>query len=139
MRRSTRTLATGLALTAAIALGACGSSSDTPSAASTKLSTTTTAAPTGTDCVATPGQTVTVDIGAFVFDPTPVAVKLCDSVVWKNTHDQAHTSTGNGAKTWSTGNIAPGATSQPVVFDRVGTLTYMCALHPFMKGAVEVS
>ena len=54
---------------------------------------------------------MTVEIGNFVFTPTPVKVAVCDSVVWKNTHNQAHTSTGNGDKSWNTGNIAPGASA----------------------------
>lgn len=39
--------------------------------------------------------------------PTPVKVGVCDSVMWKNTHTQAHTSTGNGAQTWTTGSPSP--------------------------------
>ena len=82
---------------------------------------------------------MTVEIGNFVFNPTPVTVAVCDSVVWKNTHNQAHTSTGNGDKSWNTGNIAPGASATPIVFDKTGSLAYMCALHPFMHGVVQVS
>ena len=72
-------------------------------------------------------------------DPNPVAVHVCDSIVWKNTHDQPHTATGNGDVTWNTGTIVPDAESEPVLFDQAGELTYICALHPFMKGTVEVS
>ena len=99
----------------------------------------------GDDDEATPVEgaadctTVTVDIGDFAFDPTPVEVGTCDSVVWTNAHDQAHTSTGNGAQTWTTGNLAPGATSEPVTFDELGEHTYICALHPFMQGVVTVT
>lgn len=83
--------------------------------------------------------TVTVDIGDFVFDPTDVEVRVGDSVVWHNVHDQAHTATGNGDLTWNTDNLDPDATSEPVLFDEAGTYTYVCALHPFMEGTVEVS
>lgn len=92
-----------------------------------------------TDCTASPGQTVTVEIPEFKFSPTPVKVSACDSVVWKNTADQAHTSTGNGDQSWSSGNITPGSTSEAVLFAKAGSFTYICALHPFMKGTVEVS
>jgi plastocyanin len=91
------------------------------------------------DCDANPGETVTVDIPEFAFDPTPVEVNACDSVVWENTHDQAHTSTGKGDKAWSTDNLAPGSTSEPVLFGEAGTFTYICALHPFMEGTVDVT
>ncbi len=82
---------------------------------------------------------VTVEIGDFRFEPTPVEIGACDSVVWTNAHDQAHTSTGNGTVTWSTGDLAPGATSEPVLFEEAGEHTYICALHPFMQGVVTVT
>lgn len=88
----------------------------------------------------TPGRTVTVTIDEFVFDPTPVEVERCDEVVWTNGHDQAHTSTGDAGQKWSTGNIAPGETSaEAVQFEKAGSFTYICALHPFMKGTVTVA
>ena len=84
-------------------------------------------------------ETVTVEIPEFAFAPDPVEISACDSVVWENTHTQAHTSTGNGDQQWSTGNIAAGATSEPVTFEEPGERTYICALHPFMTGTVLVS
>lgn len=84
------------------------------------------------------GETVTVDIGDFVFDPTPVTISVGQSVVWENVHDQAHTSSGNGDQTWDSGPLAPGESSEPVTFDEAGTFTYLCGLHPFMEGTVEV-
>jgi plastocyanin len=106
-------------------LGACGDD-DPPAAAAASEST-------------SESTTVTVETGDFVFDPTPVEVHVGDSVRWENTHTQAHTSTGNGDQDWNTANIDPGATSDPVQFDEEGTFTYVCALHPFMEGTVEVS
>lgn len=85
------------------------------------------------------GETVTVDIGAFVFEPTPVQISVGDSVAWENVHDQPHTASGNGDQRWDTANIQPGDTSDPVRFDEAGTYSYICGLHPFMEGTVEVS
>jgi plastocyanin len=82
---------------------------------------------------------VTVEIPDFEFSPTPVEVAACDQVVWSNVHSQAHTATGNGAFSFSTGNIAADGESEPIVFDATGSFTYICALHPFMTGTVEVS
>jgi plastocyanin len=93
----------------------------------------------GTNATASRCRTVTVTVDDFAFAPTPVQVHACDSVVWKNVHDQAHTSTGSGATSWNTGNIAPGATSEAVRFAHAGTFAYVCALHPFMHGEVDVS
>jgi len=128
-RRSARLLRllpiAGVAVVGLVGLAACGD-------------TTADDAAEAPDCAASPGETVTVDIGDFVFDPTPVRVDVCDSVTWTNVHTQAHTSTGQGDKAWSTGNLQPGETSEPVRFNEAGDLAYICALHPFMKGTVEV-
>jgi plastocyanin len=128
MMRPTRTLFVALALVAG--LSACGDTDGEPESA---------AADDTAGCADGAGETVTVEIPDFKFEPTPIEVDVCDQVVWRNTHDQAHTSTGNGDAGWSTGNIAPGDESAPVVFEEAGERTYMCALHPFMKGTVEVS
>lgn len=116
------------ALLGLVALAGCGDTTSDEGAAGTSA-----------EACANGGETVTVDIPEFTFSPTPVKVGRCDSVVWKNTHTQPHTATGNGDKTWTTGNLAPDATSDPVSFEETGSFAYICALHPFMKGVVEVS
>jgi plastocyanin len=130
----------GLALITVTLLGACGSD-DRASDPTTTTTAGTAAGASGdaVDCMESDGETVTVDIGDFEFIPDPVAVSACDQIVWTNTHDQAHTSTGSGDVSWSTGNIAPGADADPIVFDTPGEFAYMCALHPFMKGTVAVT
>lgn len=136
MRNTTRILAASLALAlAGLGLSACGGGNDDDAAPKDD----TTTSGDAVDCDMAPGDTVTVDIGDFVYDPTPVQIKACDSVIWKNVHTQAHTSSGDGDKSWNTGNIQAGASSEPILFDETGTLSYKCALHPFMKGVVEVS
>lgn len=85
------------------------------------------------------GETVTVEIGDFTYEPTPIEISVGQSVEWVNVHNQAHTATGNGDQRWDTGNLAPDATSEPVLFEEPGSFAYICALHPFMEGTVEVS
>lgn len=137
MRKPTALIA-ALLLTTGIA--ACGDdSSDSGDDAAAESSDTTAAPAGGTDMAPAEGETVTVEIGDFLFDPTPVEITAGQSVVWENTHNQAHTSTGNGDQDWNTDNIAPGESSEPVLFEDAGTFTYICALHPFMEGTVEVS
>jgi plastocyanin len=116
-------LLASVALLGTAVLGACGDDEPTPEAG-------------GADRTC---ETVTVTIPEFRFDPTPVRIHPCDEVVWTNAHDQAHTSTGTGAQDWSTGNIQPGSSSEPVAFPTAGTFSYICALHPFMRGTVEVT
>lgn len=120
-----RLLATAL-LAATLTLAACGDTSEPADAEA------------AVDC-SSGGETVTVEIPEFAFAPDPVEIRACDAVVWTNTHSQPHTSTGDGEQTWTTGNIAPGESGEPVPFEDTGTFTYLCALHPFMQGTVEVS
>ena len=129
MRRSIplRTTA-AVTLLGLAALAGCGDTSPDDSAAAHAAG-----------CAAGSGSTVTVEIPEFSFAPDPVRIGACDSVVWANVHDQAHTSTGQGDQTWSTDSIAPGAESGPIRFEASGTFTYICALHPFMEGTVEVT
>lgn len=132
MRRPTTLLAAGAtALVGLVALTGCGdTTADEPTANEPTV---------GEGCARRAGETVTVEIPEFAFAPSPVRIGTCDSVVWENAHDQAHTSTGKGDKAWSTGNIAPGSGSDPVRFEEPGSFTYICALHPFMEGVVEVA
>lgn len=118
-----RALAGLAALTALTALAGCGDTTTDEAAG----------------CEPGAGETVTVEIGDFVFDPTPVEIAPCDSVVWTNVHSQPHTSTGQGEQAWSTGNLQEGDASEPVRFEAAGDFTYICALHPFMEGSVQVS
>ena len=129
MTHSARTLRTAPLVVLAIALSACGGDDPTPVDGAAE----------SVDCSTTEGATITVEIPDFRFEPGSVDVSACDEIVWSNTHDQAHTSTGNGDQAWSTGNVQPGSESAPVPFETTGTFTYICALHPFMKGTVQVS
>jgi plastocyanin len=142
MINPTRTLLAGLALLGLLGLSACGDTTD-DSAGESPTETTASggegAAGEPVDCADAPGETVTVEIGDFVFEPATVTVGACDEIVWSNVHNQAHTSTGNGDVSWSTGNLAPGAEADPIAFDTPGTFSYICALHPFMEGTVEVT
>jgi plastocyanin len=122
MQRSRTALLAAAALLAALGLGACGDDGGTGAASAS------------TDCAST-----TVDIRDFAFEPVTVEVGRCGSVVWRNGDDQAHTSSADEGARWSTGNIAAGASSEPVTFDEAGTFTYHCALHPFMKATVKVA
>lgn len=132
MRRPTHLVTTAaIALIGLAGLAGCGNTTPNKPAAS--------GSGAAVDCAAHPGKTVNVEIPEFKFAPNPVQIAACDSVVWKNSADQAHTSTGKGAQAWSTGNITPGSTSEPVLFADAGSFAYICALHPFMKGTVEVS
>ena len=77
-----------------------------------------------------------VSIKNFAFTPAPIKVTPGTTVVWTNADAIPHTSTGK-EKQWDSGPIQPG-TSFKVTFDKAGTYTYGCTIHPFMQGTVVV-
>ena len=141
MIRPPRTLIAAVALTGLLGLAACGDTSSDSSDSADQPAAETGDATTdeAVDCVASPGETVTVDIGEFVFEPTPVQVGACDSVVWTNVHTRPTRPLVRATRRGPRGTRRPSETSEPVLFDAAGDFAYICALHPFMKGTVEVS
>ena len=129
MPRRNRWIATLVPLALLLVAAGCGDTTEDDESASE---------PAGQPEQAACDEPVAVAIPEFSFDPDPVSVAAGCEVVWENTHDQPHTSTGDGEQTWKTGNVAPGDTSDPVAFPDAGEFTYLCSLHPFMKGTVVV-
>jgi MYXO-CTERM domain-containing protein len=74
----------------------------------------------------------------WCFSPKPIQVTVGSTVTWANTTAVAHTATSDSGA-WSTGTIAPGATSSAIAFPTAGTFTYHCAIHPSMTGSVVVT
>jgi plastocyanin len=78
------------------------------------------------------------------YDPETVSIKVGDEVVWTSdnlTHNAACT---DAAFPFDTGNVGPGASSQPVKFtvpstDPAGFLIVCTRHHPNMKGHVIVN
>jgi plastocyanin len=81
--------------------------------------------------------TETVSITDYTFDPATITVHPGDTVTWSNGDSVPHTATALDAKSFDTGTIDPGA-SKSVVFSKAGDYQYRCAIHPDMRGTVEV-
>lgn len=71
------------------------------------------------------------------FSPSPASVRVGQTVAWRNADSIVHTATADGG-TFDTGNIAPGATSTPVMMSAAGTFGYHCRIHPSMVGSLSV-
>ena len=84
---------------------------------------------------AVPGEATIAD---FAYTPEPISVAVGGTVTWTNLDNQAHTVTSNDGGPLSSGNIPSDGTYEGT-FDTAGTFNYICALHPFMKGTVEVT
>jgi plastocyanin len=74
------------------------------------------------------GETVTISMKDFDFDPQKVTIKAGSSVVWQNVGAKKHTATADDAS-FNTDVVAAGASSQPLKFDKAGTFAYFCEFH----------
>jgi len=78
-----------------------------------------------------------------VFDPSPLTVRVNDSVFWSNGDQKhAHWPAPNAAnpKAWLDYQIAPDSESSQISFNPPApyTLNYICVLHPGEKGVINV-
>lgn len=80
-------------------------------------------------------QATTVN-GTFAFSPKKVTIKVGTKVVWTNPSAAPHTVTGKGH--WKLNKQLPQGGKVTVVFKKVGTYHYYCAIHPFMLGTIVV-
>jgi plastocyanin len=109
--------------------GATASTAATGSSAATGI----TAASSGSTGT---GGSVSV-INQVKFLNAELKVAAGTSVEFDNKDSQAHTATSDDG-TFDTGLIAAGANTS-VKFDKAGTFSYHCSLHPFMKAKVVVT
>jgi plastocyanin len=74
-----------------------------------------------------------------VFSESSLTIKKGDVVVFMNDDNVSHNvmTVGSGAD-FNTGSQAPGD-STPIVFEKAGEFTILCAMHPRMKMVVKVT
>jgi len=91
----------------------------------------------GNPVPAAPPSAITIDVvgvnGAQSFSPNPATVPAGQMVVWHNIDSTAHRVVLDDGEV-DTGNIAPGAFSQPTALPGPGP--YHCSIHPPMVGAI---
>jgi plastocyanin len=84
-----------------------------------------------------PASTVhTVEIRGMAFHPAELTVAPGDTVVWVNLDIVPHTATAP-ANALETGLLQHGQLGRYVP-GRAGKISYVCALHPIMRGALTV-
>ena len=74
--------------------------------------------------------------GAQSFSPNPATLPAGQTVVWRNVDSITHRVVLNDG-TFDTGNLAPGASSQPMAINVPGAGDpYHCSIHPSMVGTL---
>jgi len=81
-------------------------------------------------------SSVSVTTGDYFFSPASVSVAVGDTVTWHNSGQQPHTATADDGS-FDTGTIQPGGSGSHT-FNTAGTFSYICTIHPNMKGTVRV-
>ncbi|WP_109124755.1 cupredoxin family copper-binding protein [Dyella sp. C11] len=84
-----------------------------------------------------PAKPVTVDIRDFAFAPKTLTVAAGTRVVWTNRDDEPHVVVSAGNQ-FATSRALDTSDTYAVTFDRPGTYTYYCAIHPMMVGTIIV-
>lgn len=137
MKRTASLLLVGVT---AVALAACGSSSNSNSNSSTNASTaqTTAAAKAPASAPATAG-TVDVSYKDIAIHPTKITVKVGEVVHWTNNDAVPH----NVVSESGPGHFSSAILQQGQTFDfkatTPGVIKYMCSLHPTqMQGQIDV-
>ncbi|HEU0235104.1 MAG TPA: plastocyanin/azurin family copper-binding protein [Candidatus Limnocylindrales bacterium] len=135
--RRTLTARSALAAAAMLALAACGGgASPAPSAAEPSPGEPSAA---GDPCApSTATGTVTASIIDFEFDPATVSAKVGDVISWTNDGSAPHTATLDDHSACATAQLAAGQ-SGAISFSAAGTYPFHCAVHPTMKGTIEIS
>ena len=118
-----------------------GAAAGTPTEAAISAGETTTVVRRGSPADAPSGgartaASASLTIGDYFFSPASVTVAVGDTVTWHNTGQQPHTATADDGS-FDTGTIQPGGSGSHT-FNSSGTFSYICTIHPNMKGTVRV-
>jgi plastocyanin len=83
---------------------------------------------------ATAAASGSVQMRDFSFSPATITVNVGDSVTWVNSGEEPHNAVGDG---FSTALLDAGESASES-FSSAGTFSYICTVHPQMKGTVKV-
>jgi hypothetical protein len=75
-------------------------------------------------------------MGDLFFSPTSVTIAVGDTVTWRNTGQAPHNATADDGS-FQTPTINNGQSASHT-FDQAGTFSYICTIHPQMKGTIRV-
>ena len=82
------------------------------------------------------GDTVTIDMRDFQFDPATQPIDVGTTVRWVNAGSEPHNTT-SATDVWQSADLAPGQSFQRE-FNTAGTFQYSCTLHEGMNGTITV-
>jgi len=75
-------------------------------------------------------------MGDLFFSPSSVTIAVGDTVTWRNTGQAPHNAAADDGS-FKTRDLNNGQSASET-FDQAGTFSYICTIHPQMKGTVRV-
>lgn len=117
----------------ALALGACG---DDDSDTASDSSASTTAMAEMKDMTTGGSDKTAIVIKDFKFDPEKLTAKVGDKITVTNNDSATHTLTAKD-KSVDTGELVEGANGT-ITLAKAGTIDYVCNIHDYMTGTIEV-
>lgn len=97
-------------------------------------------APAPGDPAAQPSALTISIVGSFgtgAFSPNPIQAMAGDMIVWRNADRTLHHIVLDDGS--DVGNVAPGASSEPMALKTGTVTTYHCTIHPSMFGSINGS
>ena len=79
-----------------------------------------------------------VDIADFKFSPAKISIKKGTKVIWTNNDKAPHTVTADNINIGPNSGVLQQNEIYSYTFDKIGTFTYYCKIHPSMRATVEV-
>lgn len=92
---------------------------------------------TQTNTTVQPTSKNNIVISNFSFSPATLTVKAGSTVTWTNQDSMGHSATADD-NSFDTGILYNGK-SGTVTFNKTGTYTYHCSIHPSMHGTIVVN
>lgn len=80
---------------------------------------------------------VDVTIADYRFAPNHLIVRAGTRLTFTNTDAARHNATDRDG-TWKTGDLNQADAAAPITFDREGTFSFYCTIHPSMVGEIDV-
>jgi plastocyanin len=86
--------------------------------------------------VAQTAEPTRIEVKNFMFQPTSLTVKVGSTVTWTNMDEEPHTVASSSGLFRSSGLDTKDSFS--FKFDKAGTYTFVCSIHPQMVGTIVV-
>lgn len=117
--------------------------SDTTSTDSTTSSETTMKMSDSTSSTASSDATMkdsnTIEIKDYAYSPADITVKKGTTLTWTNQDSVQHDVKTDGGGNGPSSELLAKGESYSYTFDEVGTFSYFCSPHPYMKASVTVT